>query len=178
MISEEPMHALFITLIITIPLAAMNNTFTVCVCVICNMYVYAAISLISLDKAVEVTHITAQVGDNVELKCDVTGIPPMRFVWKRYEVDLASQDDHQIRVFSDGTLYLSNIQLLHSGNYTCHGERNSHVVQTHVLTVQGLSEKGTLYPCIHKSAPSVPSLFFLTHINMHTCVRNRILRRF
>ncbi|CAG7822035.1 unnamed protein product [Allacma fusca] len=94
------------------------------------------VSLISLDKAVEVTHITAQVNDNVELKCDVTGIPPMRFIWKRYEVDLSTQDDHQIRVFSDGTLYLSNIQLLHSGNYTCHGERNSHVVQTHVLTVQ------------------------------------------
>lgn len=41
----------------------------------------------------------------------------------------------QIRVFNDGTLYLTRVQLVHAGNYTCHALRNKDVVQTHVLTV-------------------------------------------
>jgi hypothetical protein len=32
-------------------------------------------------------------------------------------------------------LYLTRIQLIHAGNYTCHAQRNKDVVQTHVLTV-------------------------------------------
>lgn len=41
----------------------------------------------------------------------------------------------QIRVFNDGSLYLTNVQLQHAGNYTCHALRNQDVVQTHLLTV-------------------------------------------
>lgn len=41
----------------------------------------------------------------------------------------------QIRVFNDGSLYLSNLQLEHAGNYTCHALRNQDVVQTHMLTI-------------------------------------------
>lgn len=43
-----------------------------------------------------------------------------------------SQD---IRVFMDGSLYLTKLQLVHAGNYTCHADRNKDVVQTHILTV-------------------------------------------
>ncbi|OXA59102.1 Follistatin-related protein 5 [Folsomia candida] len=95
------------------------------------------VSVISLDKALETTHVTASVGDNVEIKCDVSGSPPMPIVWRRYGVDLSSlNQDEQIRVFPDGTLYLNKIQLLHAGNYSCHAQRNQEVIQTHVLTVQ------------------------------------------
>lgn len=41
----------------------------------------------------------------------------------------------QIRVFNDGSLYLTNVQLEHAGNYTCHALSNQDVVQTHILTV-------------------------------------------
>lgn len=41
----------------------------------------------------------------------------------------------QIRVFNDGSLYLTNVQLEHAGNYTCHALSNQDVVQTHMLTV-------------------------------------------
>jgi hypothetical protein len=96
--------------------------------------------VISLDKALETTHVTATVGDNVEIKCDVSGSPPMPIVWRRYSVDLSSlNQEEQIRVFPDGTLYLNKIQLLHSGNYSCHAQRNQEVIQTHILSVQSES---------------------------------------
>ena len=89
----------------------------------------------SLDKALEVNHLSARVGDNVEIKCDVTGTPPPPIVWRRNEADLAALNEDEVRVFSDGSLYLTRIQLIHAGNYTCHAQRNKDVVQTHVLTV-------------------------------------------
>ncbi len=98
--------------------------------------------MISLDKALEITHVSATVGDNVEIKCDVSGSPPMPIVWRRYGVDLSSlNQEDELRVFSDGTLYLNKIQLLHAGNYSCHAQRNQEVVQTHILSVQSKSRK-------------------------------------
>jgi len=91
--------------------------------------------VVSLDKALEVNHLSARVGDNVEIKCDVTGTPPPPIVWRRNEADLAALNEDEVRVFSDGSLYLTRIQLIHAGNYTCHAQRNKDVVQTHVLTV-------------------------------------------
>ncbi len=65
----------------------------------------------------------------------------MPIVWRRYGVDLSSlNQDEQIRVFPDGTLYLNKIQLLHAGNYSCHAQRNQEVIQTHILTVQSKQE--------------------------------------
>ncbi|XP_046405287.1 follistatin-related protein 5-like isoform X3 [Ischnura elegans] len=109
-----------------------------------------SVSVVSLDKALEVNHLSARVGDNVEIKCDVTGTPPPPIVWRRHGADLASLvestaglsavADGEIRVFSDGSLYLTRIQLVHAGNYTCHAQRNKDVVQTHVLTVHTIPE--------------------------------------
>jgi hypothetical protein len=66
-----------------------------------------------------VTTVTANVGENVELKCDVSGSPPLPILWKRYGLDLSTlNQEDQIRVFSDGTLFLNKIQLLHAGNYS------------------------------------------------------------
>lgn len=93
------------------------------------------VSVVSLDKALEINHLTARVGDNVEIKCDVTGSPVPPIVWKRNGQDLAALDEEEVRVFTDGSLYLTRIQLQHAGNYTCHAQRNEDVVQTHVLTV-------------------------------------------
>jgi len=94
-----------------------------------------------LDKALEVNHVSARVGDNVEIKCDVTGTPPPPIVWRRVDAELASlRTEDEVRVFSDGALYLSRIQLQHAGNYTCHAQRNRDVVQTHVLTVHTVPE--------------------------------------
>lgn len=38
-------------------------------------------------------------------------------------------------MFSDGSLYLTKIQLIYGGKYQCHAQRNKDVVQTHILTV-------------------------------------------
>jgi len=104
----------------------------------CVFYVYIIIiglSVVSLEKALEINRISAKVGDNVEIRCDVSGNPPPPIVWKRYSADLTTLGDEDVRVFSDGSLYLTKIQLVHAGNYTCRALRNSEVTQTHVLTV-------------------------------------------
>ncbi|XP_050437468.1 follistatin-related protein 5-like [Adelges cooleyi] len=99
-----------------------------------------SLSVVTLEKALEVNRISAKVGDNVEIRCDVNGNPPPPIVWKRYSADLTSLGDEDMRVFSDGSLYLTNVQLVHAGNYTCRALRNSEVTQTHVLTVHTLPE--------------------------------------
>ncbi|KAJ8924834.1 hypothetical protein NQ315_000988 [Exocentrus adspersus] len=99
-----------------------------------------SVSVVSLDKALETNHLSARVGDNVEIKCDVTGSPVPPIVWRRNHLDLASLNEEDVRVFSDGSLYLTRIQLQHAGNYTCHAQRNKDVVQTHVLTVHTVPE--------------------------------------
>ncbi|XP_012144462.2 follistatin-like 5 isoform X2 [Megachile rotundata] len=99
-----------------------------------------SVSVVSLDKSLEVNHISARVGDNVEIKCDVTGTPPPPLVWRRNEADLETLNEPEIRVFNDGSLYLTKVQLIHAGNYTCHAVRNQDVVQTHVLTIHTIPE--------------------------------------
>ncbi|XP_073991305.1 follistatin-related protein 5-like isoform X2 [Rhodnius prolixus] len=99
-----------------------------------------SLSVVSLDKALEVNHLSARVGDNVEIKCDVSGTPPPPLVWRRNNADLALLAEDDVRVFADGSLYLTKIQLLHAGNYTCHAQRNTDIMQTHVLTVHTIPE--------------------------------------
>lgn len=99
-----------------------------------------SLSVVTLEKALEINRISAKVGDNVEIRCDVSGNPPPPIVWKRYSADLTTLGDEDVRVFSDGSLYLTKIQLVHAGNYTCRALRNSEVTQTHVLTVHTLPE--------------------------------------
>lgn len=91
--------------------------------------------MVSLDKALETNHLSARVDDNVEIKCDVTGSPSPQIIWHRNGVDLSTLNEDEIRIFSDGSLYLTRIQLLHAGNYTCHAQRNKDIVQTHMLSV-------------------------------------------
>ncbi|XP_059615041.1 follistatin-related protein 5-like [Phlebotomus argentipes] len=94
-----------------------------------------SVSVVSLDKVLETNHLTARLGDNVEIKCDVTGSPAPPIVWHRNGVDLLTLVEENIRVFTDGSLYLTHVQLVHAGNYTCHAQGNDDVVQTHILTV-------------------------------------------
>lgn len=105
-----------------------------------EFYTAFSVSVVSLDKALQVNHLSARVGDNVDIKCDVTGTPPPPIVWRRYGADLSELNEDDVRVFSDGSLYLTRIQLVHAGNYTCHAQRNKDVVQTHVLTVHTIPE--------------------------------------
>ncbi|KAL1123314.1 hypothetical protein AAG570_002400 [Ranatra chinensis] len=99
-----------------------------------------SISVVSLDKALEVNRLSVRVGDNVEIKCDVVGTPPPPLVWRRNGADLALLADDDVRVFADGSLYLTRIRLMHAGNYTCHAQRNTDIMQTHVLTVHTIPE--------------------------------------
>lgn len=117
-----------------------------------EFYLAFSVSVVSLDKSLEVNHVTARVGDNVEIKCDVTGTPPPPIVWRRNNMDLSSLSEDEIKVFVDGSLYLTNVQLVHSGNYTCHAQRNHDVIQTHILHVQTMPEVRVI-PKLQSRAP-------------------------
>lgn len=93
------------------------------------------VSVVSLDKALELNQVSARVGDNIEIKCDVTGSPTPPIVWRRHGLDLAQLAEDELKVFPDGALYINNVRLIHAGNYTCHAQRNKDVVQTHALHV-------------------------------------------
>lgn len=56
----------------------------------------AGVSVVSLDKSLEVNHISARVGDNVEIKCDVTGTPPPPLVWRRYGTDVETLSEPEV----------------------------------------------------------------------------------
>ncbi|XP_065567373.1 follistatin-related protein 5-like [Artemia franciscana] len=99
-----------------------------------------SVSVVTLEKSLEINHITARVRDNVQIRCDITGSPAPPIVWRRHGVDLSTLGDEDIRVFSDGSLYLMKLQLHHSGNYTCQAQRNHEVVQTHVVSVHTLPQ--------------------------------------
>lgn len=55
-----------------------------------------SLSVVSLDKALETNHLSAQVGDNVEIKCDVSGSPSPPIIWKRYSTDLSSLAEDEV----------------------------------------------------------------------------------
>lgn len=52
--------------------------------------------MVSLDKSLEVNHISARVGDNVEIKCDVTGTPPPPLIWRRYGIDVETLSEPEV----------------------------------------------------------------------------------
>lgn len=52
--------------------------------------------MVSLDKALETNHLSARVGDNVEIKCDVTGTPSPPIIWKRYSTDLTMLSEDEV----------------------------------------------------------------------------------
>ena len=101
---------------------------------------------VTLDKALEINHLSVRIGDNVEIKCDIIGRPkPPTIIWQRYNYDLTlmnytiNGDDRnqidEIRLMSGSFINIQNIQLKHAGNYTCHATSDKNIIQTHILTV-------------------------------------------
>lgn len=62
------------------------------------------VSVVSLDKSLEVNHISARVGDNVEIKCDVTGTPPPPLVWRRYGTDVENLSEPEVFLLNDNSI--------------------------------------------------------------------------
>lgn len=114
--------------------------------------------MVSLDKALEVNQVSARVGDNIEIKCDVTGSPNPPIVWRRHGLDLTQLAEEELKVFPDGALYINSVRLIHAGNYTCHAQRNKDVVQTHILHVHSTLIILLLYSRVALTAKKVALL--------------------
>ncbi|KAI1309454.1 Follistatin-related protein 5 [Halotydeus destructor] len=98
-----------------------------------NLY---TVSMVTLDQNLAVNKIQAHIGDNVEIRCDISGKPQLPVIkWFRYNIDLATVNMVNMKVFSDGSLYLTNVQISFSGNYTCQAESNPAIKQVHILHV-------------------------------------------
>jgi follistatin-related protein 5 len=105
---------------------------------------------IHLDMSLAVNHLSVHVGDNMEIKCDITGISTLSIIWKRFGFDLSQignetedyEDDvsdvnEEVKLMGDGGLYIQNVQMKHAGNYTCQASTNGMIVQTHIVNVHG-----------------------------------------
>lgn len=66
-------------------------------------------SVVSLDKALETNHLSARVGDNVEIKCDVTGSPVPPIVWRRNGLDLSTLNEEEVTLLLIPYIYVTKI---------------------------------------------------------------------
>lgn len=58
-----------------------------------------AVTMVTLDQSMAVNTVQAHIGDNVEIRCDITGRPQQPAIkWFRYNVDLASLNIPNIKV--------------------------------------------------------------------------------
>lgn len=124
-----------------------------------------SLSVVSLDKALQTNRLSARVGENVAIRCDVSGLPAPPIIWRRYATDLSASAEDGIQVLADGSLYLTDIQLINAGNYSCHAQRNKDVMQTHILSVHSECSVlfvGFSFPMLTKTSsthtPAIPSV--------------------
>lgn len=105
---------------------------------------------INLDLSLALNHLSVHVGDNMEIKCDITGASTSSIIWKRFGFDLSQigneTEDYdetvsggyeEVKLMGDGSIYIQNVQLKHAGNYSCQASTNGMVVQTHIVNVHG-----------------------------------------
>ncbi|KAJ6217952.1 hypothetical protein RDWZM_009109 [Blomia tropicalis] len=95
-----------------------------------------SVTMVTLDESLAINRIDAHLGDNVEIRCDINGEPQRPAIkWYRHGVDLSSLNLPYIKVFGDGSLYLTDLQQSFSGNYSCQAVNNPTVKQTHIVRV-------------------------------------------
>lgn len=105
---------------------------------------------IHLDISLALNRLSVRVGDNIEIRCDITGASTSSIIWKRFGFDLSqmanetedyedvgSDADEEVKLMGDGGLFIRNVQVKHAGNYTCQASTNGMVVQTHIVNVRG-----------------------------------------
>lgn len=102
-----------------------------------------------LDVSLKLNHLKVHVGDNVEIKCDISETLSSKVIWKRFGFDLSKisndtedyeeEDDikDEIKLTPDGGLYIQNVQMKHAGNYSCQMSIDGTTTQTHVVEVHG-----------------------------------------
>ncbi|KAF7487903.1 Follistatin-related protein 5 [Sarcoptes scabiei] len=95
-----------------------------------------SVSMVSLDENLAINRIDAHLGDNVEIRCDINGEPQRPAIkWYRHGVDLSTINLPFLKVFNDGSLYLTDLKLSFSGNYCCQAVNNPTVKQIHIVHV-------------------------------------------
>jgi follistatin-related protein 5 len=114
-----------------------------------NVPLERVIPKIHLDISLATNHVNIDCFSNIEIKCDITGVSPPTFIWKRFGFDLSQMrndtDDYEdedneksteeLKLMADGGLFIQNVQMKHAGNYSCQASSNGMIVQTHIVKV-------------------------------------------
>ncbi|CAG0881324.1 unnamed protein product [Cyprideis torosa] len=119
----------------------------------------------SREPVLETSTVQINIGDSVNLQCDVVnqahrksdGEANRPVVWRRNGVDLKSLDLENMEFFQDGALYISDVQLFHSGRYTCNDDDDESIVQTHFLNITSVPRVSTI-PSIQAVTPGSSAL--------------------
>ena len=65
------------------------------------------VAVVHLARARQVTTTTVTSGDSVDLKCDISGWSEL--IWKRNGGVLENLPTDDVRIFHDGSLYISDV---------------------------------------------------------------------
>lgn len=83
-------------------------------------------------------HLYALVNQPVYINCVAKGFPLATYKWTKDSWQTLHSDD-QYKIFENGTLLLSSVQLKNKGEYRCHASNSLGAdAKTLVLYVQGL----------------------------------------
>lgn len=104
---------------------------------------------VHIDTNLIINHLKVRTGDNMEINCDITGVSASLIVWKRFGYNLSQKvnetDDYddtpesEIKIMSNGGIYIQNVQMKHAGNYSCQASTNRVIIQTHIVRVHSKS---------------------------------------
>ncbi|XP_076836588.1 follistatin-related protein 4 isoform X2 [Brachyhypopomus gauderio] len=91
---------------------------------------------LSLPEDERVSIATVTVGLSTVLSCTIQGTLRPPIIWKRNDIVLNFLDLEDINDFGDdGSLYITKVTTIHTGNYSCHAYGYEELSQTHVLQV-------------------------------------------
>ena len=77
--------------------------------------------------------ITVEVSHSVTLTCEASGVPDVRVVWRFGNIPISSQNN-RYQMATNGSLYLREVQVIDSGNFTCIA-KNTAGRDTRVITL-------------------------------------------
>lgn len=103
-----------------------------------ELYDVFGIEPVSVSEELKHKNVMGKVGRNLVLSCDIETNYNLRVAWERNGVPITEKSNFDgIKMYhGDDRLYLVNVKLLHTGEYTCYAASYPKVKQVHMVNVQ------------------------------------------